>query len=387
MSSYVIQGDTFTTIAAKFGTASEALQQANPGVDHTSLPVGYEIKLPAQLGHEIYIVKDGDTLDAIAEKFHTTSDNIQELNPLIRDKNYIKPGWILRIPFPNTPFPTQSSLGLHATGGSGGHYTVKLHDTWYSIAFDHQVTIISLHDANPGVKVLKPGEEIQIPERDHYIVQSGDYLWLIADGFKTPGHDNVEEVIQEFIKANPSVIDPKHLDRIYPGQDFTLPPDADPRGGPHKTYVRFCGPASNYPDPAKWVTYDELWKRSKTMMENAGKNTPSQIGFINQAIGKVSKDTGMDARVILCIIIQESGGNVKVEDTWNPIRNSGIMQAHDGASWKSWGNPETYKQQRDCIFQMVRDGADHTVSGDGLKAIYEKNDPVKGGSQNYYISL
>jgi hypothetical protein len=40
-----------------------------------------------------------------------------------------------------------------------------------------------------------------------------------------------------------------------------------------------------------------------------------------------------------------------VEDTWNPIRNSGIMQAHDGASWKSWGNPETYKQQRDCIFR------------------------------------
>jgi LysM repeat protein len=47
MSSYVIQGDTFTTIAAKFGTTAEALQQANPGVDHTSLPVGYEIKLPA----------------------------------------------------------------------------------------------------------------------------------------------------------------------------------------------------------------------------------------------------------------------------------------------------------------------------------------------------
>jgi hypothetical protein len=43
-------------------------------------------------------------------------------------------------------------------------------------------------------------------------------------------------------------------------------------------------------------------------MENAGKNTPSQIGFINEAIKKVSKDSGMDARVILRMITQESGG-------------------------------------------------------------------------------
>jgi len=37
--------------------------------------------------------------------------------------------------------------------------------------------------------------------------------------------------------------------------------------------------------------------------------------------------------------------------------------------------------------EMVQDGADHTASGDGLKTIYEKTDPVKGGSKNYYISL
>jgi len=85
-------------------------------------------------------------------------------------------------------------------------------------------------------------------------------------------------------------------------------------------------------------------------MENARTNTPTQIGFINEAVLKVSKDTGMDARVILCMIMQESGGDVKVKDTYNPIRNSGIMQAHDGASWDSWGNPKTDTEQRECIF-------------------------------------
>jgi LysM repeat protein len=110
---YTIQkGDTYSTIAPKFGISAKALQQANPNVDPTKLQVGKKIVIPAATapssgagaapvvntatGETTYTVKSGDTLGKLATEFHTTVKAIQSANGLSDTR--IKVGQKLKIP-------------------------------------------------------------------------------------------------------------------------------------------------------------------------------------------------------------------------------------------------------------------------------------------------
>ena len=44
-----------------------------------------------------YIVKKGDTLSAIASRYHTTVHNLAALNPQIKNVNLIYPGDVIRL--------------------------------------------------------------------------------------------------------------------------------------------------------------------------------------------------------------------------------------------------------------------------------------------------
>lgn len=52
---------------------------------------------PPEPEYEEYKVKAGDNLTKIAKKFGTTISQIMADNPIIKDKNLIKVGWILKI--------------------------------------------------------------------------------------------------------------------------------------------------------------------------------------------------------------------------------------------------------------------------------------------------
>ncbi|KAI4150595.1 MAG: hypothetical protein L6R39_002243 [Caloplaca ligustica] len=91
-------------------------------------------------------------------------------------------------------------------------------------------------------------------------------------------------------------------------------------------------------------------------------SSDQEVEFIHQAIEKVSAESGIDVRAILCIIVQESGGNVRVGSTNNGVHNPGLMQSHNGVSF----NPA---DPQGSILQMVRDGTEGTSSGDGLKQL------------------
>jgi LysM repeat protein len=113
-SEYTIQkGDSFSTIAPKFGVSVKALQAANPNVDPTKLQIGKKINIPAPTtttaapvsggtvvdvgsGETTYTVKSGDTLGKLATDFHTTVKAIQSANGLTDTK--IKVGQKLKIP-------------------------------------------------------------------------------------------------------------------------------------------------------------------------------------------------------------------------------------------------------------------------------------------------
>lgn len=113
----VVKGDTFASIAKSAHVSVRAVEDANPGVDPRKLKIGQKLHMPAASapsgsitpsasmgmgetaaagGEPTYKVKSGDTLTAIARKFHVTIKAIQSANNL--NTTSIKVGQVLKIP-------------------------------------------------------------------------------------------------------------------------------------------------------------------------------------------------------------------------------------------------------------------------------------------------
>jgi LysM repeat protein len=112
----VAKGDSFFSIAKKFGVTMKAIQDANPSVQPTKLRIGQKLQIPAgagapstkaaigepagvasgAAGEQSYTVKSGDTLTKIAAEFGATVKAIRSDNNLTTDK--IKVGQKLKIP-------------------------------------------------------------------------------------------------------------------------------------------------------------------------------------------------------------------------------------------------------------------------------------------------
>lgn len=88
------------------------------------------------------------------------------------------------------------------------------------------------------------------------------------------------------------------------------------------------GPWQNFPKMSTWLTFDQMFDANKNSMNIAG-STWDDIGRINVAIRNAASSIGVDERVILGIIMQESHGYVGVQTTFSPgegIPTAGIMQ-------------------------------------------------------------
>ena len=117
-------GDTYFAIAQRFGTVVPALIAANPGVDPNRLAIGQVICVPAPRptptptptpipcpGGQLYTIRSGDTLFAIANRFNTTVAALRRANPGI-DPNRLAIGQVICIPVPRpTPTPTPIPVG------------------------------------------------------------------------------------------------------------------------------------------------------------------------------------------------------------------------------------------------------------------------------------
>ena len=86
------------------------------------------------------------------------------------------------------------------------------------------------------------------------------------------------------------------------------------------------GPWNNFPPISTWLGFDDLFGRNMNSMRATG-STWDDIGRINVAIRECAK-LGVDERVILAIIMQESHGDVGVRTTISPggIPTAGLMQ-------------------------------------------------------------
>ena len=198
----------------------------------------------------------------------------------------------------------------------------------------------------------------------NYSIHQGDTLGAIASSHG--------ETLQEIEAANPGV-NPNNLQigQTIHLSDKSSAPTPTPKGsdipGAHGGsnggggFQEYSGPASNFPHPSQWAQYSTLWNDNTKLMKLH--DSDSEISEIKNAIETVARSSGIDVRAILCIIMQECGGNVRVGTTNNGVVNPGIMQSHHGVSF----NP---KDPAGSILQMVKDGTEGTSTGPGLKQLF-----------------
>jgi LysM repeat protein len=98
---YIVKrGDSLTAIAERYGTTVQVLQQVNGIAPGEVIQPGQKIKIPvagATPTPHLYVVQRGDTLSSIAQRFNTTVEILQQLNNL-PNRSLIRTGQVLRIP-------------------------------------------------------------------------------------------------------------------------------------------------------------------------------------------------------------------------------------------------------------------------------------------------
>ena len=239
---YIVRaGDTLFSIANRFNTTVDAIKTLNNLTSNT-LTIGQELLIPGEgidetppSGNIVYIVKAGDSLWSIAQKFNTTVEELRRINNLTSDtlsigQQLFVPGVSIEIPETNpTVYTVQLGDTLYSiankfnatvqnlitwnnltsntltigqrlivsqnTGQDYFIYTVVKGDSLYNIANRFNTTIQELRRINNLTSdLLSIGQQLKIPGSTNntftYTVVRGDSLWLIANRFNT----TVEEI-------------------------------------------------------------------------------------------------------------------------------------------------------------------------------------------------
>lgn len=172
----VKSGDSLWSISRKFGVSVNELKKVN-NLSSNLLSIGQNLIIPGKKNNTSsneYVVKKGDTLYGIANKYNVSVDNLKSYNNLSTDSLSI--GQIIKIPDNKV---------------NSNEYVVKSGDSLYSISRKYGVDVDDLMSVN-NLKstVLSIGQVLKIPNSGEvtnviYTVKKGDSLWSIAKNNKT----------------------------------------------------------------------------------------------------------------------------------------------------------------------------------------------------------
>lgn len=235
----VQRGDYLTLIARKCGTTVSKLLQLNPAITNWNiiypgqvLRLTGEVPQPPASGttnDSVYIVRYGDTLRIISNKFGISIQRIVELNPSITNINRIEVGQVIRLSgTAPAPQPTQVPTG-------GSVYIAQRGDSLRIIADRYRTTIPAILAANPEISnpnIIYVGQRIRIPAAGTtaaapvvYISPDsgtpGSKVMLVADKF--PINVNVDIVIKKDGESTGTIIDSKTDASGYIRQEVTIP--------------------------------------------------------------------------------------------------------------------------------------------------------------------
>ena len=179
---YIVKkGDTLYSIAQKYEITVDELKKQNQ-LTTNQLTIGQVLVIP-NISSVNYVVKKGDTLYKIASQNNTTMDILKSLNHLTSDTLTI--GQQLQL-------PSSEIINIPTTLKN---YTVSKGDTLYSIAKEFNTTVdkIKSHN-NLTSNNLAVGQVLKIPSTTTitkpatttmYTVKPGDTLYSLAREFNT----------------------------------------------------------------------------------------------------------------------------------------------------------------------------------------------------------
>ncbi|KAI7553343.1 carbohydrate-binding module family 50 protein [Hortaea werneckii] len=234
-----------------------------------------------------------------------------------------------------------------------------------------------------------------------YIAQSGDYCYSVAERFGIS--------VDTFMLWNPAV-DPPSCPSMLAGFAYCVATCDNPQassvvptltsastapaptatGNGLDTYTTFTGNGTvgaGWPEMSEWVDFEYMFAANRANMQascaawNVPNDSDEEIADLKTAILDLASSTGVDARFILAIVMQESTGCVRVITTQYSHFNPGLMQSHNGTgscntNMAAIGLPGVETEgsvQTPCpyseIHQMIEDGTAGTSSGDGLQQL------------------
>ena len=171
----VKSGDSLWSISRKFGVSVNELKKVN-NLSSNLLSIGQNLIIPGKKNNTSsneYVVKKGDTLYGIANKYNVSVDNLKSYNNLSTDSLSI--GQTIKIP---------------DNKANSNEYVVKSGDSLYSISRKYGVSVDELMSVN-NLKstVLSVGQVLKIPNSGEvtnviYTVKKGDSLWSIEKNNK-----------------------------------------------------------------------------------------------------------------------------------------------------------------------------------------------------------
>ena len=176
----VVSGDTLWSVAKKLYVTVDALKSENNLTTNT-LTIGQKLKIPAYVSpttSEItYLVKAGDSLYSIAETYKTTVDDIKKLNNLT--SNVLSIGQTLKIP---KSIPSTSKVEYVVKSGDSLYSIAQRFITTVSTL--RTMNNLTSDLLSIGQILLVPSTGTTTPTNT-YVVKAGDTLWSIATKYNT----------------------------------------------------------------------------------------------------------------------------------------------------------------------------------------------------------
>ncbi|RQM04910.1 hypothetical protein DH86_00002704 [Scytalidium sp. 3C] len=145
------------------------------------------------------------------------------------------------------------------------------------------------------------------------------------------------------------------------------------------------GPASSFPPMSTWKDFTTIFNLNKPEMLQTG-DTGEDVGRIWNAVLDAAKNIGVEERVIFCIIMQESTGNVGVGTTTDNDTKAtgGLMQCEESPAF-----PGKHGLSQEQISSMVNAGTKHykanleqVGNADTAECIYKALRLYNSGSMN-----
>ena len=173
---YIVKkGDSLWSIANKYGLTVDKLKDIN-NLSSNMLSVGQKLLINDgtnvdNVNENYYIVKSGDTLYSIAKKYGLTVDELKKMNNLSSNTLSINQKLLV-----GNDMSTDDNYDV---------YVVKSGDTLWGIASKYNTSVDKIKDINNlnsnnlsiGQKLLVPGNNLGTKK---YIVKKGDTLYKIA---------------------------------------------------------------------------------------------------------------------------------------------------------------------------------------------------------------